>query len=547
MRVHDVASCSIDSCIMKGHISKETYQSILDENQKLIEQNASLKAELKWLKDQIFNKKSEKRFPVNTSEVLPLFAEETSYKSNPPSEIEVPAHKRRKRGRTEALGDNTESGLRFDEGVEIVVEDIYPKEVEGLSPEEYEIIGQEVSDKLASRVSKTFVHRRIFHKVKIKNSSEILKAPVPELMFARSYLTLSFVVDLILDKTLYSLPIYRQHQRFKFDGFHLSRGFLTKSFNNTCGILAPLAEAQQLSLLLSRILAIDETPMKVGVDKEKHKMKKGYVWPIYGDKDEIVYHYNGSRGASVVRELLGGYEGTILSDGYSAYKSYVEGLKEADLEATVTHATCWAHARRKFVKLEKIRPEEYTKALDFISKLYKIEAELSSKSYSERLTGRLGQSQGIVDDYFSWLRSFYGQPLLATNKLLRDAVKYSLEREDSLRVFLKNPELQLDTNHLEREIRPIAIGRKNFMFCWTEIGAKNLCVAQTLVRTCLLQGVNPREYLIDVLQRLILQREEEGDVSDLIPRLWKEQYAGSPLVCPSQKFATDISDSLLSL
>ena len=286
----------------------------------------------------------------------------------------------------------------------------------------------------------------------------MLKAPVSGDVFERSYLTPSFVVDLILDKVLYSIPIYRQHQRLKLEGFHVSRRFLTNSFNKVCRIWKPIVQVQMLSILMSRVLAIDETPMKVGVDKTKHKMKKGYVWPVYGEAREIVYHYNASRGAKVLKELLGDFERTILSDGYK-----------------------------------------------------------------------------VVDEYFSWLMSFQGRSVLATNKDLRDAVRYSLEREDSMRVFLKDPEVQLDTNHLEREIRQIAIGRKNFMFCWTEVEAENLCIAQSLVRTCLLHGINPREYLIDVLQRLVLEEREDGDVLDLIPRVWKEEHGNDLLSCASQR------------
>jgi hypothetical protein len=148
-----------------------------------------------------------------------------------------------------------------------------------------------------------------------------------------------------------------------------------------------------------------------------------------------------------------------------------------------------------------------------------------------------------VDAYFSWLRDFNGKPILATNNKLRLAIKYSLEREESMRVFLRSPELQLDTNHLEQKIRPIAIGRKNWMFCWTEVGAESLCMAQSLVRTCLLQDVNPRQYLIDILQRLTLERSEDEDISDLIPRLWKEDFADKPILCPAQTYRNSLEIS----
>jgi len=526
---------------MQTNISQEDYQSLAVENQNLLskiieleQSKDSLQSRLDWLISQVFEKKSEKFYPDNGATPFPLFEQEELASDGKQPEIDIPAHKRKKRGKTKPLGDNTDSGLRFDDCVEIIVEDVYPEEIADLAPEEYEIIGKEISDRLASRVSKNFVHRRVFHKAKLKSSSEIVKSPVPAQVLERSYLSVSFLVDMLLDKCLYSLPLYRQHQRLKFDGFHLSRGMLTNNFINVCSPLSRIVDAQLFSVLLSRILAIDETPIKVGVNREKHKMKKGYIWPIYGEQNEIVYNYHQSRGAVVLKELLEDYQGTILSDGYSAYKSYVDGLKAAGLSESITQASCWVHARRTFVKLEKLRPVEYKQALKFIGALYKIESELDSKNASDIFSARQRRSLPVVDDYFNWLKSFSGKSVLATNKLLRQAINYSLEREESMRVFLKDPDLQLDTNHLEREIRPIAIGRKNWLFCWTEVGADSLCVAQSLIRTCLLQGINPREYLIDVLQRLALERHDDDDVSDLIPRLWKDTFADSSRLAPSQ-------------
>lgn len=532
---------------MQESLSQSNYQSVVNENtllsSKLLEQEIliqeqevqiqELQSSLEWFRKQTLEKRSEKFY--NHSDILPLFKSD-EIEEKPAPGAKVAAHIRKKRGKTQDLGNNQDSGLRFDDNVEIRTEDVYPEEIKGLSEDEYEIIGEEFSDRLACRESKTFIHRRVFHKVKLKSTKDIVKAPVPNQVISRGYLSVSFLVDMLLDKTLYSIPLYRQHQRLKLNGIHLSRGMLSTNFIKTCSLLSPIVNMQLESVLLSRKLAIDETPIKVGVDKLKHKMKKGYVWPIYGERGEIVYNYNRSRGACVLRELLGDYNGIILSDGYSAYKSYADGLKESALGGA-TQASCWVHARRKFVELEKIRPTEYRQALEHIAGLYKVESDLSSSKVNvvEVLSARQKKSVPIVDAYFDWLRSFDGKAILATNSKLRAAINYSLEREESLRVFLKNPELELDTNHLEREIRPIAIGRKNWMFCWTEIGAESLCIAQTLIRTCLLQGVNPRTYLIDVLQRLAIQPDSFNDIASLIPRFWKEEFAVKDrLLCPSQ-------------
>ena len=102
-----------------------------------------------------------------------------------------------------------------------------------------------------------------------------------------------------------------------------------------------------------------------------------------------------------------------------------------------------------------------------------------------------------------------------------------------MRVFLRDPDLALDTNYLEREIRPIAIGRKNFMFCWSEVGAESLCTVQSLIRTCLLQGINPKVYLTDVIQRIAERNPDTDDISDLLPHIWRDEHLKSARNCPA--------------
>lgn len=575
------ASCGRLHSLMKSTaLQIPSYDELLTENALLRASNQELQArvsqleeslsqvlsQLDWFKRQVFGKTSEKFYPSDVS-TLPLFAPGTiePAQGEESKENELPETKRRPRGKTKPLGNNGDSGLRFDDNVEIITEDVFPDEAQSLSKNDYEIVDREISDRVVSRKSRRVILRRVFHKIKIKPGVEnpvatididsdsallfsesaaserpipigILKSPVPKQVIDRSYMAVSFLVDMVLDKILYSLPLFRQHQSLTREGFHFSRSVLTKNFIKTCEFMGRIVEPLKYSVIAGSRIAIDETPMKVGVDEAKHKMNKGYVWPIYGELNEIVYHYNESRGASVIGNLLGpNFKGTVLSDGYPAYNSYMEGLKKSNLGADVVHATCWIHARRKFVKLQKAFPDVYSKALGYIGALYDIETSLAGKSLAEIAQVRLTSSLQVVDDYFIWLKGFSGNPEIARSTEFRNALSYSIEREHSMREFLKNPSLELDTNHLEREIRPIAIGRKNWLFCWTEVGAESLCAAQSLVRTCLLQGVDPRTYLIDVLQRLTLHRADDEDVSDLIPRLWKDLYGMNPIPCPCEE------------
>ena len=523
-------------------LSQQQAQRIESQAQKI----EALNQKLAWLSAKVFGEQSEV-FHRDDSSVLSLFPE-SEIQNKPAAEKEVSGYTRKTRGKTGDLGENQDSGLRFDDGVDIFEEFILPDEAKGLSPEEYDIIGEDISDTLASRTTRNFIHRRRYQKIKLKTPAAGdagIKQAKSEKIFPGSYLEISFIVDMLLDKTLYSVPLYRQHQRLKQDGVYLARSTLTANFIRYAQLLEPLMEPLQLSILLSRILALDETPMKVGVDRKKHKMKTGYIWPVMGDKAEIIYLYSDSRAAKVLEELLAFYSGTILSDGYSAYESYVNSLLEQGRSDCITHATCWVHARRKFVALGEDSPV-FQKAMRFFAELYEVEARLNSKNRSEVLEARMKVSAGIVDRYFDWLRSFGGAGQMATNNTLRKAVSYSLKREDSMRVFLRDPELPLDTNHLEREIRPIAIGRKNFMFCWSEVGAESLCIIQSLVRTCVLQGIKPREYLIDVIQRIAQRNPETDDLSDLIPTIWKEEFQGQAIRCPGEITIEKVNSEKLS-
>jgi hypothetical protein len=275
-------------------------------------------------------------------------------------------------------------------------------------------------------------------------------------------------------------------------------------------------------VLDSKALAMDETPIKAGI-KSKGKMKTGYFWPIYGDRNEVVFPFSESRSASVLNDLLGGYRGILISDGYVAYESYV---KETNKNI---HAQCWSHTRRQFLKAEAIEPELTDKALLYIRHLYEAEALLKPKLVDDakRMELRAERCKPIVDEFFEWLKTTLETCVLLPSNPFTEAAGYALAREKQLQVFLEYPDVPIDTNHLEREIRPIALGRKNWLFCWTEIGAKYVGIFQSLLVTCRLQSVDPYAYLVDVLQRV--ERHPASDVATLTPRLWKERFAADPL------------------
>jgi transposase len=276
------------------------------------------------------------------------------------------------------------------------------------------------------------------------------------------------------------------------------------------------------SILQSHVLTMDETPIKAG-HKRRGKLQTGYFWPVYGDQDEMAFPFAPTRAEQVVRDVLGSFCGTLLTDGYKVYDRFAHRRQE------VVHAQCWAHTRRKFVDAQMAEPGLAAQALEQIGALYAVEARGRAQHLTAAATlhHRQAYAQPLVDQFFTWLRDAVHTTILLPSNPFRHAAVYALDRQTALQVFLADPTVPLDTNHLDRQIRPIAVGRRNWLFCWTEIGARYVGILQSLLASCRLQGVDPCLYFVDVLQRI--DTHPAFEVHLLTPRLWKHHFATNPL------------------
>jgi hypothetical protein len=193
---------------------------------------------------------------------------------------------------------------------------------------------------------------------------------------------------------------------------------------------------------------------------------------------------------------------------------------------------CWAHSRRGFVDAEEVEPALVTEALARIRALYAEEQDIAADKLSgdAKLERRVERCKPIVEAFFAWCdEQLHDRGLLPTNPFTK-ALNYALVRRAELSVFLADPDVPIDTNHLERALRPVPLGRKNWLFCWTEVGAKYVGILQSLLVTCRLHRIHPYDYLVDVLQRI--DRHPASQVHLLTPRLWKENFAAAPLQAP---------------
>jgi len=512
----------MDALAKAKEMTPEQVASLLVENERLRVRAENDGALIRWFQSQLFGPKSEKRLleELAPEDQLWLGEQMLEHSENPPpSDETVASYERKQRGakKTKFSEECSSSRLKFADSVpvkEIRVED---PELAKRDQDQVEFIGQEVTHRLAQRSSYVVLKyvRQVWRE---KGQDEVHKVAAPTGIIKRSFADVSFLAELAVEKCCYHLPLYRQHQRLTQSGIHLKRSTLTRLLQRVAELVEPIYDTQMSSILQGKVLAMDESPTPAG--RGSGKMKKGYYWALYGEQDEVCFLYSPSRARAVIDSVLENFQGTLLSDGYKAYESFAARRPE------VTLAGCWAHTRRHFLKAENVEPEKTKWVLRKLQELYDIEANARGKPKKLKAV-REKLSRPIIDTLFEYFQSELERTSLLPSNPFVKAVEYAIEREDALKVFLENPEVAIDTNHLERMIRPAVIGRKNWLFHTTEEGARHAGILYSLLQTCRLHDINPRTYLIDVLQRI--QTHLAVDTWQLAPAQWKERFADSPM------------------
>lgn len=486
-----------------------------------------LKRQLEWFKRQLFGRKSERFAPQPDPQQMHLgqvLGEELAVPGAPRGEEQtVPSHKRRKR--RSDFADDTGAAPFFDESkVPVETIEVPAPETKGLAPDQYEVIGSKTSWRLAQRPGAYVVLKYVRPVIKRLQTQTLHCAPAPAGVIEGSRADVSFIAGVLVDKFAWHLPLYRQHQRLKDAGFNVSRPWLTQLVRQAALLLEPIYEAQLASIKSSRVKAMDETPIKAG-RAGKGKMKATYFWPVYGERDEVCFPHFESRRHEHVEQALGldaAPGAVLLTDGYAAYERYAS-------KTGITHAQCWTHSRRAFFEAQDAEPQLAAEALRHIGALYEIEDEIRTVKLSgeSKRVHRMTHSKPRVEEFFKWVDwQFERQGLLPSNPLTK-ALAYVRERRAGLQVFLRDADVPLDTNHIERALRPIPMGRRNWLFCWTEVGAKHAGMVQSLLVTCRLHGIDPYTYLVDVLQRV--GQHAASRVAELTPRQWKQRFVDKPL------------------
>jgi transposase len=438
-----------------------------------------LQQQLDWFRRQLFGQKSERRVPPSPVEQLSLGQDFPPAEAPPAPLRTVAAHTRVASRRPE---DRAESLPFFDESrVPTETITLPAPETEGLDPSAYEIIDTKISYRLAQRPGSYVILKYERPVVKLHASGTLHTAPAPVSVLEGSRADVSLPVGILVDKFLYHLPLYRQHQRMVAQGLRVSRSWLTELVQRSILLLAPIYTAQFESIRQSRVLTMDETPIQAGRSGQG-KMHQGYFWPVLGERQEICFPYAESRGTIHIRKLLGPLEpGTVLlSDGYAAYTRF-----QKETEGLI-HAQCWSHSRREFVKAEAHEPKRVAEALEQIRSFYRIEEEIREQNLTDEAKReyRYLHTRPRVAQFFAWVEEHLADVALLPTSPFTKALAYVHSRKGPLQVFLEDPDVPIDTNGIEMQIRPIPLGRKNWLFCWTELGAEHLGIIQSLLSTC---------------------------------------------------------------
>lgn len=350
----------------------------------------------------------------------------------------------------------------------------------------------------------------------------VVQAPAPARLIAGGLPTERLVAHVLVTKYADHCPLYRQSQIMARQGIVIDRSVLASWVGYAAAEVKPLWRLMCEELLGSTKLFVDETTAPV-LDPGRGRTKKGYFWVLARDDrpwqggapPAVVYSYAPGRGGQYARALLKGYTGVLQTDAYGAYGNLADPKR---VGGPVTLAFCWAHWRRQWFDIARSPPAPIaTEVLERIAELYRIEAEIRGRSADTRRAVRQQKTRPAVEALKTWLEKTLVQ--LPSNSILAKTIRYGLRRWDGFTRFLDDGRIEIDSNTVERAMRPVVLTRKNALFAGSDEGAENWAILASLIETCKLHGVNPEAYFADVLTKLV-NNWPNRRIAELLPWAW---------------------------
>ena len=483
---------------------------------------------LLWLRRKVFGKMSEKNLPLDPDQLLLFEQEHLTDEERARLDKEVEAAEQQM---TKTITVKVKPSRRDLDttGLPTEVIDIYPDgttDENGKLKDEYVEIGTDESSRLEHIAAKTYIKKTVIHKVMLKSDSNnktpedrrIICARLPLAPVNRCMAGASVLTDIIIGKFMYHLPFYRQIQQYKESGITISDSTIGGWYEAAVEKLKLLYDILRQHILQSEYIQIDESVLPV-IDSEKHKARKGYEWCVRDAiRGAVMFYYDrGSRGGKVAREILGAYKGALQCDGYDAYDQF-------EKNDNITVYGCWAHARRKFVDALNENNRLATEALCFIRKIYKVESDANKAGLNadERKEQRLKISYPTIRLFETWMKETYLKVL--PNSKMGDALEYTYSLLPRLSRYVNDGRINIDNNLIENAIRPLALGRKNYLFCGNDASAYRAAIVYSLISTCKAADVDPRTWMEDVLRKIPYYQRDQRDLAELLPFNWKNRY-----------------------
>lgn len=379
-------------------------------------------------------------------------------------------------------------------------------------------IGESVSEMLDHVPARLRVIRIRRARYGCRACGTIHQAPAPERPIAKGLASPALLAHVLVAKYCDHLPLYRQSQIFARQGVELDRSTLANWVGGGVWWLEPLHKRLAEHVFASNKLFADDTPIPV-LDPGRGRTKTGRLW-VYARDDRpwggpeppaAIYLYSPDRRAERPLAHLAGFKGVVQVDGYA-------GFEQLTASGDVQLAACWAHARRKFYDVHQATGSPIAKeALKRIAELYAVETAIRGQSADARASIRQAQSRPLVEAMKGWLERELAR--IPPRSGLAEAMRYALARWPALGRFIEDGRIELDTNTVERAIRPIALGRKNHLFAGSDGGAARWAVVASLLATAKLNEVEPFAYLKDVLTRMT-NGHSMPRLDDLLPWNW---------------------------
>lgn len=482
---------------MTEQLEKLDHESLLNFAKEQQHQINKLQHQLDQLLRHIYGKKSEKFVAdANQSALefdLPVRIIAEKKKETITYEREKPSRESNHKGR-----------LPFPEHLPRVEEIVMPLEdVSGMK-----IIGQEITERLECDPGKLFVRKFIRYKYAKENNEGVVIAPLPSSPIEKGKVGASVLALIIIQKYVDHLPLYRQIEQFKRMGMEIPSSTMSDWVKTAAELIAPLYEALVKKVLKSNYLQADETRIQVLDKDKKGKTHRGWYWTYRNPESGLVlFDYQESRGRAGPAAVLKDFIGYLQSDGYEVYNQFEKKY--------VTHVLCMAHARRYFEQALSNDEERASYVLKEIQKLYAVEKHCRENNLSvyDRLDLRQEKSIPVLHTLHQWLKENITQ--VTPSSALGKAIGYALPRWERLMLYANDGRLEIDNNLVENSIRPIAIGRKNYLFAGSHEAAQNAAMFYSLLGTCKLKGIEPFNWLKNLFE--ILPDYKANRIEELLP------------------------------